>query len=470
MMDKGNISWKELYTQAEISETSRDIDSLKSLLKIEDLRFLLMQITRLNKPESIQILSTYQTKQKQLGGWVDGLFPDQFIDENLVIPDNFPNKIKCMLQLAEQRKTNLDTIKSMGEYTLNFKDNELELDTSNNTYPDNWMLTIDYSVMEKTLNLLKDKPKRKEALKVANLEANQQMLKHRQNLGYLPGPITDTNDLTELLIWAASDKPIDLIWKWLNPLNIFELADVYNNHTNFKNLFEIIKNNESSLKRYILSTISQYIKDDLEFNETFALTFGFAIRGWATDDMFGVNIENIKYKYPKLISIIAHELLHRLQTRICTSEGNKKTFAELVSGNMEDEKDNKFYEILSYIMLEGTGEFIRHQFDAEKAKNLKENTIEGLALLKEVYRAIYMEKELEKADQMLNQGLKSNEVFYSLGEYITKGLIESNNKRYLGEILKEGVLAFFLEGKKADESLEYNDQILDKIKKLKEKK
>ncbi len=470
MLDNENISWEELYTQAESSGISKDIDSLKSLLKIEDVRFLLMQIKRLKKTENIQVLSTYQAKQKQLGGWVDGLFPDQFIDDDLVIPDNFSNMIKCLLQLAVQRKTNLDAIKSMGEYTLIFKDNELELETSSNTYPDNWKLDINYSVMEKTLKLLKDKPEKEEALKVANLEANQQMLKHRKNLGYLPGPITDANDLTELLIWAASERPTDLIWKWLNPLNIFELADVYHNQTNFKNLLEIIKNNETRLKRYILTTISDYLEGDLEFNETFALTFGFAIRGWATDEMFGLNIENIKDNYQKLISIIAHELFHRLQTLIFISSGKKQTFADLVNGNLKDEKDNKFYEILSYIMLEGTGEFITHQFNADKEKKLKENAIEGIALLTEVYRAIYIEKELEKADQMLNRGLKSNGVFYSLGEYITKDLVESNNKSYLGKILKKGVLAFFIEGNKANKSFEFSEQILDKIKELKEKK
>ncbi len=470
MLDKENISWEELYSQADNIEISKDIDRLKSSLSIEDVRFLLKQIKRLKKPENIQVLSTYQAKQKQLGGWVDGLFPDQFTENDLLIPDNFSNMIKCLLQLAEQRKTNLDAIKSTGEYTLNFKDNELELKSSSNTYPEKWMLNIDYSVMEKTLKLLKNKPKRAEALKIANLEANQQMLKHRQNLGYLPGPITDTNDLTELLIWAASEKTTDLIWKWLNPLNIFELADVYHNRTNFKNLLETIQNNEIRLKRYILSTISDYLENDLEFNETFALTFGFAIRGWATDEMFGLNIENIKDNYQKLISIIAHELFHRLQTRLCSSGGKKQTFADLVNGNLKDEKDNKFYEILSYIMLEGTGEFITHQFNTDKEKNLKENAIEGLALLTEVYRAIYIEKELEKADQMLNRGLKSNGVFYSLGEYITKGLVESNNKSYLGKILERGVLAFFIEGQKANKSLEFSEQILDKIKELKEKK
>ena len=468
MKINNDITWNNLYDSVDSDEESKKIDKLKSLLEIKDIKFLLTQFSRLEKPENIQRLTTYQKKQQKLGAWVKGILPDQFVDKNLVIPDEFPNKLDCLLQLAEQRKANLEALEAMGEYTINFENHDIKLDISNTDIPDDWELTIDLSVMEKTLDLFNNDPVRKDALEVANLEANQQMLKHRRNLGYLPEPITDTEDLTELLLWAASDKPEDLIWKWLHPMNIFELADVYNQQSEFKDLYKKVKNNKESLKMKILSKINEYIKKDLHdlnFNETFSFTFGYAIRGWATDDMFGVNIENIKDDYDKLISTIAHELFHRLQTKLCSTEGNQ-TFADLVNGHFDDEKDNKFYEILSYIMVEGTGEYITHQFIANKG-TLKVKAKQGLELLDEVYRLIYVEEEMEKAEKLLNQGLKSNGVFYSLGEYITECLIEEKEKSYLGEILSKGVNAFFLEGDEVTNSLKFSDQILSKIYELK---
>jgi len=470
IMNYENIDWEEIKNHATDSEDDKNIKKLKSLLEFEELQFLLKQISRLNDPKSIKKLSTFQNKQKELGAWVDGLFPDQFINNDLFIPDNFSKKIKCMLQLAKQRKTNIDAIQAMGEYTLNFQHKDLQLDISNNSYPDNWEFKIDFSVMENTLKLFNNNSKREEALKVANLKVNQQMLKHRKDLGYLPEPVTNTEDLVELLLWSASDDPIDLIWKWLNPLNIFELADVYNHQAEFSKVLTTIKNNQVSLKKHIFSKINDYINLNLEFNETFALTFGFAIRGWATNDMFGLNIENIKDDYNKLISIIAHELFHRLQTKLCSTTGDGQNFSDLVSGNMKDKKDNKFYKILSYIMLEGTGEYITHQFDTKTEKDLKRHAIEGLVLLEDIYIAIYNEKQLESADEMLNQGLKSNGVFYSLGEYITKSIVEDNNKVYLGRTLNKGVFDFFLKGEKANKSLNISEQIMHKIKELKLKK
>jgi hypothetical protein len=463
-----NISWEKLYNYAKSNEDSNNIDSLKSLLKIEDVKFLLKQISHLEKPENIKNLTKYQKRQKHLGAWVDGLFPNQFTDTNLIVPDNFSNKIKCMLQLAEQRKTNIDAIKTMGEYTLNFKNNDIVLNISNFTYPECWDLKIDLSVMEKTLNLFKNNHDRNSAIEVSNLNANQQMLIHRRNLGYLPEPITDTEDLTKLLIWAVSDKPEDLIWKWLNPLNIFELADVYNNQSEFQNLYKIIKDNKEHIKNKILSTINEFIKKDIKFNETFSLTFGFAIRGWATDEMFGINIENIKDDYQKLISSIAHELFHRLQIKLCISDDGNNTFTDLVCADYVDEKDNKFYEVLSYIMMEGTGEFITHQFK-QKKNNLKKEANQGLDLLEDIYKVIYFEEEIEKTDKLINQGLKSNGVFYSLGEYISECLVKDNSKSYLGDILEKGVSDFFIEGHKVIESLEINNNILTKLFEFKSK-
>ncbi len=351
----------------------------------------------------------------------------------------------------------------MGEYNLYFKNQELELTEAHKDYPENWNLKIDLSVLSQTIEFLQSENVNiKKAKEIANLKGNQEMLKHRKNLGYLPEPITDTEDLTELLMWASSNKPEDKIWKWLNPLNIFELADVCNKLDEFEKLHNTIDNYRAEIIYNILSEISKYIKNDLKFTETFSLTIGFAIRGWATDNRFGVNIENIKDDYNRLIATIAHELFHRLQTRICKSEGQEQIFSGITSGSFRDEKDNKFYEVLSYIMLEGTGEFITHQFTAQKQDNLQKKVDEGLDLLNETYKTIYDKGELEKVDELLNKGLKSNGVFYSLGEYITKLLVKSKGESYLGEILEKGVGSFFVEGLKNIENHEI-DKLLNKI-------
>lgn len=452
-----NFAWNELFNLAQSDEDKGNLEILQNILTIDEVRFLYNKISTLKNPKSIKILEEYQKRQHELGAWVEGIFPDQFTDDEITVPNSFSNKIKCMLELAEQKKKNIDAIKAMGEYNLEFKNDNDELNFGKKNYPENWILEIDLEVLSQSLDFIESKElNKKQAREIANLKGNQEMLKHRKNLGYLPEPITTSEDLTELLIWGASGKTVDIIWKWLNPFNIFEFADIYNNLDKFNELHNTVDENREKIISHILSKISNYIKNDLKFSESFSLTVGFAIRGWATDDRFGVNIENIKDDYDRLIATIAHELFHRLQTKICTSKDQEQSFSGITSGNFSNEKDNKFYEILSYIMLEGTGEYITHQFVENKENNLEKKAIEGMDLLNKSYEIIYSEEDLDKADELLAKGLKSNGIFYSLGEYLSKSLVEKKGENYLGEILEKGVGSFFIEGLKGEEKLDFN--------------
>ena len=427
---------------------------------MDEKKYLFNLISELKDPEDIKIIEKYQEKQQKLGAWVEGIFPDQFVDEKITVPDTTSNKNKCVSELIEQKKKNIEAIKAMGEYNLEFKNDKFDLVEDYKDYPKKWNLKIDLDVLASTLNFLEKKELNEDkALEIANLEGNQEMLKHRKNLGYLPEPITDTKDLSKLLIWAASEKPEDIIWKWLNPFNIFEFADIYNNLDKFKKLYNTINENQNKITSNILAELSDYIKNDLIFNETFSLTTGYAIRGWATDNRFGINIENIKDDYKRLTATISHELFHRLQTKICTTIGQEQSFSAITSGDFKNEKDNKFYEVLAYIMLEGSGEYITHQFVENKEENLEKKAVEGLELLNETYETIYNKGEIDKVDELLNKGLKSNGVFYSLGEYLSKLLIEKEGKSYLGEILEKGVGSFFVEGLKSVEKKEFEEML-----------
>lgn len=462
-----SFEWKELFALAKNKEDIENIKELKETIVINEVEFLFKIISEFKNPGEIKVIEEYQDKQHKLGAWVPGIFPDQFLNENLTIPDTFSNKVKFILELARQQEKNIKAITDMNEYNLYFENNDLDLSDDYKAYPDDWNLKIDLKVLAETLEFLKlDKVNKDKAKKIANLDGNQEMLKHRKNLGYLPEPITDTDDLAELLVWAASNRPEDIIWKWLNPLNIFELADIYNNLSAFENLFKEIESNSEILCNKILAEIHKYINFDLNFNETFSLTIGFAIRGWATDNKFGVNIENIKDNYKKLIATIGHELFHRLQTIICATNNQPQKFSEIVSGDFTDERDNKFYTVLSYIMLEGTGEFITDHFLEFGQAGLEEDAIKGFELLEKIFEVIYIKGDLEKADKLLAKGLKSNGIFYSLGKYLTKLLVTSKGEDYLGRILKKGVASFFVEGLEVTDNMKNNKLIL-KIKNLK---
>ena len=92
-----------------------------------------------------------------------------------------------------------------------------------------------------------------------------------------------------------------------------------------------------------------------------------------------------------------------------------------------------------------------------KENNLEQKAEEGMDLLNKTYEIIYNEEDLDKADELLAKGLKSNGPFYALGEYLSKFLVETKGESYLGEILEKGVGSFFVEGLKNKDNFVFSE-------------
>jgi len=462
-------SWRDL--EDNLNDDMLDkLKEIKSIISKDDANFLCNQITKLEKPEDIKKLSNFQNEQVTLSAWVPGFLPDQFITENhLPIPNNVHKIILLLWELTKQREKNINAIKKFEAYPLKFSHQKYE-QKRKITYPDNWKFKFDLSAVKETLNFIKKSTSSfQEAMSIAKLRSNQEMLEHRKNLDYLPDPKTTTENLANLLLKAQSKLPLDLMWKWLNPMNYFDFADLFTYIKEYEELINQIEFNKGAIKEEVLGTIYKYIKLNVEIEEIFAATIGFGIRGWVTENMFGVNIEYVKDDFNLLLGTIGHELFHRLQTKICTKGDKPATFEELVTGSFVNPKDNKFYEILSYVMLEGTGEVIKYELMGETFKNLEIEAKEGIALLEQIYNEIYTNNNLEKADELLHKGLISTGPFYSLGKLITDIITDRYKESYLGEVLGEGTISFFTHFLNDEtNNLNFPNHIIEKIRNLQE--
>jgi len=462
-------SWRDLEDHLNDSMLDK-LKEIKSIISIDDANFLCNQFTKLEKPEDIKKLSNFQNEQVTLGAWVPGLLPDQFISEKQIpIPNNLDKIIFLLWELTKQRERNINAIKKFEVYPLKFICEKYE-QKRKMTYPDTWKFKFDLSAVKEAINFIKKGTSSfQEAMSIAKLRSNQEMLEHRKNLEYLPDPKTTTENLANLLLKAQSKLPLDLIWKWLNQMNYFDFADLFIYLKEYEELINQIEFNRDAIKEEVLGTIYKYIKLNVEIDEIFAATIGFGINGWVTENMFGVNIEYAKDDFNSLLGTIGHELFHRLQTKICSKSDKPATFNELVTGSFVNPKDNKFYEILSYIMLEGTGEFIKYELMGEIYKNLEIKAKEGITLLEQIYNEIYTNNNLEKADELLNKGLISTGPFYSLGKLITDIITDRYIESYLGKVLSEGTISFFthfLNDK--TNKLNFPNHIIEKIMNLHE--
>lgn len=441
-------SWADLERQAARTGGLEDLARLKQLLSPEDAHFLLRQLRRLDEPALIRKLNGYQRMQEAWGGSFYGMLPDQLCDEEIPIPNNFPTLLRTAVLLAEVRERNLAALRRINpDYPLEFRRQPFPSLQSMRP-PATWRLELDLSAMREVLRLLrKKKVAWEEAAAVAALPAFAEMMRHRRELGYLPEPLITQEGMAHLLQHAASRAPLDMIWKWLNSQNFFDLADIAFHWQEYEVLVTTLAERADDIARHILGAIAVYAHDEMRemrFHDRVSFAVGWGIAGWATTATGGINIEHFKDDYPRLLTTLTHETFHRLQLRVCPVDPAlaeaAPSFESLTRFPFRDERDGKFYEILSTIFLEGTATFIA---PAHPPADREESVRRGAKMLAECFRAIYHRGELERANELLNEGLKSNGPFYWLGAHMAEEITARHGNSELGRVLRKGSPEFF---------------------------
>ena len=444
--------WGTLY--ARVSETD-ELDALLALRKaisLEEAQFLLTQISRLDDPNGIKGLADYQRLQEEWGGGFYGMLPDPLVGKELPVPTDLPSLIRAALLIAQARKENIEALgKVIPNYPLRFSGAAFPVPETNS--PPGWAFKLDLSAVRGVLDLFCREEVTQETAAVASLPAFEEMMRHRRELGYIPEPLLTQAGLAHLLRHAASREPLDMIWKWLTPQNFFDLADLFFHQEEYAALIETIESHKRDLSAHILGTIGRYAPQGIVFQDRLAFTVGWGIAGWATSTTGGINIEHFKDDYNRLLRTLTHETFHRFQLRVCPAAPDRegpRRFEDLARFPFPDERDRKFYEIISYIFLEGTATFVAPSHPpVDRAASVKR----GAELLQECFEAIYHRSELERAEELLNEGLKSNGPFYWLGANIAESIVAKGGDEALAAILAAGAPAFLIAGFSSDVSL-----------------
>lgn len=217
------------------------------------------------------------------------------------------------------------------------------------------------------------------------------------------------------------------------------------NKENYTQLIKTIEDNETEIVGTISHKINKFVPDDLKYSDTITIAVNWGIRSWATSSQLGTNIVQFKDDFDLLIRTLSHETFHRIQLQLCpidSARKSKKTkeFEDIVNYTFPDINDSKFYKTLSYIFLEGSASFVGGMDSSELTIKKQK---EGIELLQEIYNSIYKENDLEKIDDLINIGLKSNGPFYVLGYYMTQEIVKHSEPDRAKNLLDEGCLAFF---------------------------
>jgi hypothetical protein len=244
---------------------------------------------------------------------------------------------------------------------------------------------------------------------------------------------------------AGSADPLDRLWCWINPQNAFGYADLAQNVGDYLHFLSELEDHGEHLVTAVLMQIKNYSPADLRLEARFAFTVGWAIRGWVTPKMAGLNLEQVKDDWDLLFGTLVEETYHRLQLELCPTTTGKpaREFSDLVAIETGDARYDRLYEIVTYTVLEGAASLVRGQF---AAADLADKAPVGAELMARFVNQIVEQGDLESADALISEGLQGNGPLYGLGWKLASLIAERNGERAIGEYQKLGPVRFFLFG------------------------
>jgi hypothetical protein len=352
-------------------------DQLDQLVTRAEKEFLIHELARIEPPEGIRELAGYSQHQLDLGGGFYGMMPDQLTEpDSIPVPVDAEGRLAAALCLARQRQENLAALAQLNpDYAVSFRGDSLAeflagipvketIDVDISAKLD---LDLDVSAIKGFFEAVADgEISADEAALLAALPSNQAMLQHRRNLGYVPEPLPTTESLAQMIRMAGSADPTDRLWCWISSQNAFDYADLIQNSEGYHRLLSELENHGDSLVEAALRQIAEYTPADIQFETTFAMTVGWAIRGWATPEMAGLNIEQVKDDWHYLFGTMIEETYHRLQLELFPSMTGTpaRDFSDLVAIETGDARYDRLFEIVTYTVAEGSANLVRGPYAA----------------------------------------------------------------------------------------------------------
>jgi hypothetical protein len=219
-----------------------------------------------------------------------------------------------------------------------------------------------------------------------------------------------------------------------------------------------------------LARIAGFVPTGTRFSGRFALTVGWAIRGWATPAMVGVNVEQVKDDWDLLLGTLTEEIFHRIQLQIVpTPVGGRATeFSDLVVADTGDAGLDAFHELIAYTVLEGSATLVRQAFGAV---DLAADAEAGFGLVERFVERVVDGGDHDAADAMIDEGLRGNGPLYACGLALARAVAAAEGPRAVGRWLAAGPAQFLLRAVEAMEASgrsPWSDDVIEAARRVRE--
>jgi hypothetical protein len=424
----------------ELPESEEPFHRLDAMVTEAERAELLDLLAEVEPPEAVRELAGYGDWQHRQGGGFHGLMPDQ--SEQLAalpIPVDEGARVEAAAVLAGLRRANREQLIELG-YPLEFAGRGIEAPLEFEP-PASIRIMLDDSAIRGFLAAVADGTvDDREASSLAALPSNREMMRHRRDLGYVPEPLVTADGLAAMLRRAGSGRPLDRLWAWINPLNQFGYADLVNQQQHYEEMMRSLDERRDALVAAAAGRIAVYLPAGVEVDEVFALTVGCLIRGWATSEMSGLNVEQVKDDWQRLARTMTEEVYHRVQLQLMpTASGAPANDFDDLTIAVDDPGLSKLYELLVYTVAEGSANLVATPAagvdDPERARA-------GRDLLDRFVATVVRAGLVDEADAMLGEGLRSNGPLYALGFRMARTIERHDGAAAVGALQQLGPVAF----------------------------
>ena len=419
------FDWEAIKSNNNLPQ--REAAWLNKNLTADELEEVIELVSALSQPATSQMLVSHfyldaSFSRASIKPYIDSL--------KVRPPDGDAGIIRVAYLVSNLRKKLIENGKSNKIYTAEFSGNILEVpEVNKDNINRNITLSFDYQPAQVILDILSDPNiNYHEILSKLDLPQFDELVQHRSQSFYYT--TISKERLATCLEIAASTKPLDELYKYMNPAGLLNFTDVKTNLNQYKEQLTTISDNEQLLFNYINASIAQYLPSDLIFSREISFFFISGADGWATTNAIAVDLNYMKNDYGKLLALLLHETYHGGQKVVSIKDSTER-----------EENIQWFITGLDYLFTEGTATYVAPPL--EKTKLDKEAAIKrGVHLIQEIYNNTQADFDVDTIITFINEGVAGAGPFYWLGAEMSRIIVDELGKEKFASIIPYGGITF----------------------------
>ncbi len=418
------FDWEKIKANPKLPQ--REAQWLNDSISVEERNKAIELVAALSQPASTQLMVGY--------AHLDGSYTNfkKYLDSLSIRPPDGDAGIIRVAYLVAKLRTRLLAKKNKNTmFRAAFKGETLTVPNFNrNDINPNIQLSFDFQPARVLLDIIgSEKSSYKEIAKKISLHQFDMLIRHH-NQSFYETPLTKERLITCLQI-ANSKKPLDVLYRYMNPSGLLDFADVKDNLANYKKQLTDLKHNEQEITNYINARISPLLPTNTAFKRKISFFYVNDADGWQAEDVAAIDLNYYKDDYATILPTMVHETYHTGQSAVEIKDTIKRK-----------ENEQSLVDAMNYLFLEGTASYVYPP--AKKTQTEYEIAIAKAGkLLDSLYQYTIVKYNEEKAQTIADDGIQGGGPFYYFGAEMTKTIVTNLGKEKLASIIPHGGITFF---------------------------